>query len=274
MQDVLALATNYREWTAGMRYAAQFATLRSGTLTGLFVCEPILPPPAMSTPLAFPQMLAFSTEVQREARAAEPEFVRWAESCGAIHPHWLVAEGYLAHALAQAANWHDVLVLEAGGESALGNVGALGQILLTCGSPCIVVPQAFGGKAKLDTIAVGWKGTAESVRALHAAMPLLRQARRVVLIEGSRDEPFSSVAWQPPFSIDTFLARHRLTAEKVQLRTDDEGSGAELLRIAGEEGADLLVLGAYGRTRLSEWILGGATRHVLAHSAIPLLMRH
>lgn len=274
MQDVLALAGNYRQWTAGMRYAAQFAALRSGTLTGMFVCEPIMPPPAINSPLAFPQMLTFAADVVREAHAAQADFVRWAESCGAIDPHWLVAEGYLAPAIAQAANWHDVVALESGGESALGNVGTLGHILLTCGAPCIVVPEAYAGKAVLDTIAVGWKGTAESVRALHAALPLLRQARRLVLIEGERSEPFTSIAWQPPFALDAFLARHRLHAEKVALRANDEASGSELLRLAGEEGADLLVLGAYGRSRFSEWILGGATRHVLAHSAIPLLMRH
>lgn len=274
MKDLLALAGNYRQWTANLRYAAQLAAARSGALTGMFVCEPLLPPPAMNSALAIPQMVAIAQDIVREARAAEPEFLRWAAGLGVRQARWLVAEGYLTQALAHVANWHDALVLEAGGDSPFANVGTVGNLLLTCATPCFVVPAAYGGNAALDTIAVAWKGTAESIRALHAALPLLRDARRIVLIEGERDEPFAAVGWQPPLQIDAFLARHALRVDKVPLHIDDESSGAELLRIAGEEGAGLLVMGAYGRTRFSEWILGGVTRHVLEYSPIPLLMRH
>jgi nucleotide-binding universal stress UspA family protein len=61
--------------------------------------------------------------------------------------------------------------------------------------------------------------------------------------------------------------RHAVTAE-------DEPVGAALLKAAAEVGADLLVMGGYGRTRLSELVLGGVTRHVLAHSPLPLLLSH
>ena len=274
MQDLLALAGNYRRWTANLRYAAQLAAARGGALTGIFVCEPILPPPSMNSALAIPQMVAIAEDIVREARTAEPEFLRWASRFGVGQARWVVAEGTLDQALAHAANWHDALVLEAGGDSPVGLVGTIGHILLTCGTPCFVVPQAYAGAAALDTIAVAWKGSAESVRALHAALPLLRGARRIVLVEGERERPFAAVDWQPPFELDAFLARHGLRVDKVTLRCEDAASGADLLRIATQERADLLVMGAYGRTRFSEWVLGGATRHALEHSAIPLFMRH
>lgn len=275
MQDLLAVAGNYRHWTANLRYAAQLAAARDGALTGIFVCEPILPPPSMNSALAIPQMVAIAEDIVREARAAEPDFLRWAAEFGLGQARWVVAEGTLEQALANAANWHDALVLEAGGDSPIGLVGTLGHILLTCGTPCFVVPQAHAKPAALNTIAVAWNGSAESVRALHAALPLLRDARRIVLIEGKREQPpFSAVEWQPPLGLDAFLAGHRLEVDRVPLHSDDAASGAELLRIAGEERADLLVMGAYGRTRFSEWVLGGATRHVLEHGTIPLFMRH
>lgn len=274
MHDILALASNYRRWGSSMRYAAGLTALLDGTLTGVFVSEPIVPVPAMNMPMAFPEMYTITAEITREARAAEPEFMRWASERGLRQAHWLVAEGYLHQALAHAANWHDLLVLEAGGDSPFSNVGPLGHILLTCGLPCIVVPESFEDDVSLDAIAIAWKGSAESVRALHAALPLLRRARRVVLIEGDSAETFTSVGWNPPLEIDAYLARHGLQVERLRCAADDEASGTELLRMAAEAKVDLLVMGAYGRTRFSEWILGGATRHVLQHSRIPLFMRH
>jgi nucleotide-binding universal stress UspA family protein len=274
MQDILALASNYRRWTANFEYAAELAKLCSGSLTGILVSEPIVPLQPMSAPLAFPEMYTITADIAREARAAEPEFLSWAAQHGAPGPQWVVAEGYLVQALAHAANWHDLLVLEAGGESPLGSAGSLGQILLTCGLPCIVVPQSGQGGAKLDTIAIAWKGTAESVRAMHAALPLLRRARRIVLIHGEAAQAFPSVDWKPAFDVDTYLARHGLQVGSRSLQADGDDAGAGLLQTAGAAGADLLVMGAYGRSRFSEWILGGATRHVLEHAQLPVFMRH
>lgn len=112
------------------------------------------------------------------------------------------------------------------------------------------------------------------MRALHGALPLLRRARKIVLIHGERSEPFSSVGWKPPFSIDDYLKSHALQVTQQPCAVDGDGAGAELLRIANSAGADLLVMGAYGRSRFSEWVLGGATRHVLEHGDLPVFMRH
>jgi len=274
MQDFLALANNYRQWTRNFEYAADLSRRFSGSLTGLFVCEPIVPLQPLSAPLAFPEMYTITADVAREARAAESDFLRSAAEHGALRPQWVVAEGYLSQALAHAANWHDLLVLEGGGESPLCGVASLGQILLSCGLPCIVVPQAWTAPVRFDTIAIAWKGTAESVRALHAALPLLRQAGRLVLLHGDRPQAFSSVGFKRPLDVDEYLARHGLEVASRSLQADGEDAGAGLLHAAAEAKADLLVMGAYGRSRFSEWILGGATRHVLEHARLPVFMRH
>jgi nucleotide-binding universal stress UspA family protein len=272
--DILALADNYRRWSHGLQYSAQFCAGLDASLTGIFVSEPIVPVPAMNTPLTFPEMYTVTADMAREAWAAEPEFLQWAKGHGVRQARWLVAEGQLGQTLAHAANWHDLLVLESGGESPLGSAGTLGQILLTCGLPCIVVPQTFAKKPSLDTVAIAWKGSAESVRALHGALPLLRRARNILLIHGERTEPFSSVGWKPPFSIDDYLSSHDLHVTREPCSVDGDGAGTELLRIASDASADLLVMGAYGRSRFSEWVLGGATRHVLEHGNLPVFLRH
>jgi nucleotide-binding universal stress UspA family protein len=274
MRDVLALANNYRDWSRNIEYAADLTVRREGALTGIFVSEPIVPLQPMSSPLAVPEMYTISADVAREARAAEPEFLRWAGQRGVKRAQWLVAEGYLSQALAHAGNWHDVLVVESGGNSAWGNVGTLGQILLTCGLPCIVVPASAPAVAEFGTVAIAWKGTAEAVRAVHAALPLLRSADRIVLIHGEPPSAFSAVDWKPAFDVETYLAQHGLAVSSRILQADGDEAGAGLLRTAADVGADLLVMGAYGRSRFSEWILGGATRHVLEAARLPLFMRH
>ena len=274
MQDFLALATGYREWPRHFEFAAGLSSLCAGSLTGLFVSEPIVPLQSIDTPLAFPEMYTITADLTRQAREAEASFLSWAAASGARQPHWLVAEGSLSPALAHAGNWHDLLFVESGGDSPLANVGSLGQILLTCGLPCIVVPQSANAKPRFDTVVVAWKGTAESVRAVHAALPLLRRARRIVLVHGEPKESYSSVDWTPQFDINAWFARHELKIDGRTFQADGEEAGAGLLLNAYEAGADLLVMGAYGRSRFSEWILGGATRHVLQHARLPLFLRH
>jgi len=274
MFDLLAVANNYRQWSRSMGYAAALCRHFDASLTGIFVSEPIVPIPAMNMPLTFPEMYTISGDAARDACAAGPEFLRWAAARGVTRAQWIVAEGYLEQTLAQAANWHDLMVLESGSESPLGAPGTLGQIVLTCGVPCLLIPDSYAGQPAYDTIAIAWNGSVESVRALHAALPLLRRARSLVLIHGERSEPFSSVDWKPPFTLDGYLAQHRLEATHRRCEAKADASGAELLRIAQDTGADMLVMGAYGRSRFSEWMLGGATRHVFEAANLPVLMRH
>jgi nucleotide-binding universal stress UspA family protein len=85
---------------------------------------------------------------------------------------------------------------------------------------------------------------------------------------------FQEVAWKPPFDIDAYLKRHGIRARSHDLLTNEHGAGEALLEQADRFHADLLVMGAYGRSRFSEWALGGATRHVLWNARLPVLFRH
>jgi len=82
------------------------------------------------------------------------------------------------------------------------------------------------------------------------------------------------IDWRPPFDMLSHLRRHGIDPEQREIAADESDAGAALLDSAAALRADLLVMGAYGRNRFSEWIFGGATRHVLRHAGIPVLMRH
>ena len=274
MFDILAHASNYTTPTRGMRYAAQVANLLGSSLTGIFVSEPVVPmSPITMAPLA-PEIYAAAAQVVQEALAFEPKFHEWARSVGLTRHKWQVATSFFSGALATAANWHDALVLECGTQMPWGSVGMLGNVLVNCGIPCFVVPETFSKPASFDSIAIASHGSPESIRAAHAALPLLKRAKHITLLQGRPREAFSSVDFRPAFTLEDHLTNHNLQFVTRVLDVADDRAGAEILANAGDVNADLLVMGAYGRARFSEWVLGGATHHVLGNAQLPLFMRH
>ena len=106
--------------------------------------------------------------------------------------------------------------------------------------------------------------------ARRAALPLLPAARRVGVLAGGAAPAAPGLV---PFDIDAWARCHQVEVEYLAMDRDED-VGAALLAAAGEVSADLLVAGAYGRSRLAEWALGGVTRHLIRHATIPLLLRH
>jgi nucleotide-binding universal stress UspA family protein len=157
------------------------------------------------------------------------------------------------------------------GSSAYGTLNT-GEAVLKLGRPALVVPDGVG-TLRGERVVIGWKDTREARRAVRDAIPLLQQASQVVIVEAcGRGE--QGAALERLEDIAGYLTQHRIKAgSKVLL--EQKGSGAEqLLRVAEEEDADLLVTGGYGHSRLGELIFGGMTRELLASSPICCLMSH
>jgi len=220
MHDILAHASSYEARSHSLRFAAQIAKLFHGPLTGIFVAEPVMPVPEMGMPPLFPEIAEVAAEVIREAQKAGGAFQSWAETMGVKQSRWQVAVGHLPSALAGAANWHDLLVLESAIKAPWSSVGALGQVLLTCGAPCLVVPDTYGRDASLKAVAIASNGTAESVRAVHAALPLLRLAEHIELLQASRPTIYVALRIAPYHDrgVSKGAHAHRLHADLVQIR--------------------------------------------------------
>lgn len=271
MRDILVHAVRYRDRDPAVTYASRLAASRRAGLTAVYV------PPAMP---ALPEydvasvVATYSAWIERESRAARdaaPGFEAWATSLGARHARWVVADGDVSAVLRHAGHWHDLLVVGTGGEDAWESEAGVAQLVLTAGLPCIVVPQGAGEReVHRGCIALAWNGSIEAIGALHAALPLLEGAHRVVVLSGTQREAGAGLA---RFELDDWAGQHGLRIEYVMLEPGED-VGAALLGAAGEVEADLLVAGAYGRSRLAEWVLGGVTRHLLRNSDIPMLLRH
>jgi nucleotide-binding universal stress UspA family protein len=142
-------------------------------------------------------------------------------------------------------------------------------VLFESGRPCLFVPPGHPAPTRYANILVAWKNTRESAAALAAALPLLRQADtvRVALIE--EDGASEQRREAPGADIGRYLARHDVKAE-VHLVDGWTDVSAAILNEAARMGADLIVLGAYGHSRLREWAMGGVTRDVLTRSPVPV----
>jgi len=122
---------------------------------------------------------------------------------------------------------------------------------------------------------VAWNGTRESARAAFDALPLLAKAKSVKLLWiNPSTENGGNGNGMPGSELATALSRHGVKVEAGHSAVRDVGVGDELLSRAADQGTDLLVMGAYGHSRVREYVFGGATRHILQHMTVPVLFSH
>ncbi|WP_035693529.1 universal stress protein [Azospirillum halopraeferens] len=141
------------------------------------------------------------------------------------------------------------------------------HLLMTAGRPVLVVPDAGAPGVPGARVAVAWDGSREASRAVADAMPILAAAAEVLLFRvGEGADSLTEAA--------AHLARNGVGVRSDAVPAGARGVGPAILDAAAGFGADLLVMGGYGHSRLAELVLGGATRHVLHHAAIPVLMAH
>lgn len=275
MRDILVHISRYPTWTGGVEYAAHLAAALDASLTGAYVYpSPLYMMPPYGSPELLSAMIENAQSMEEGALRVREAFAAWAAERGVARTNWQVAEGYLPDTLGQICNWHDLLVVERDPELLWGAPQALATLMLQVGVPCIVVPGEGRFTAAPSRIALAWNGAPEAARAIHAAIPLLRGAKAVFLLCGDRRDLYSGAGFKPPFSMTEHLARHGIDVQRRIVDAADDEAGTALLETCADCEADLLVMGAYGRSRFSEWAFGGATRQVLAQAPIPVLMRH
>jgi nucleotide-binding universal stress UspA family protein len=148
------------------------------------------------------------------------------------------------------------------------------QVLMGAGRPVIVLPFKGEAQLNLDDVVLGWDGGREAARSAFDAVPLLKVAKKVRIVRVDPQKDPDLRASVPGADLAEALARHGIKAETQGYPTDGADEGQALLRCADDCGAGLIVMGAYGHSRLAEFIFGGATRFVLTRLNRPVLMSH
>jgi nucleotide-binding universal stress UspA family protein len=134
----------------------------------------------------------------------------------------------------------------------------------------VLVPAAAPLTALPDTIVIAWKAAPEAARAVTAAMPLITTAKQVQILTVAEEAGLSD---QEGARLMSSLRWHGVDVSTRHLQPGAAGAADTLLAAARDLGA-LVVMGAYGHSRLREWVFGGFTRHVLRAAEVPVLMMH
>lgn len=179
---------------------------------------------------------------------------------------WREIMGSPDRILTSEARFYDLCVVSRSQDSAIHS------LLLNVGKPVVVAPpKALESMSR--TVAIAWKEKAEAARAITAAMPLLEKAGKVLVIaadEGTGPDPvLGSTA-----RVVEMLAWHRIKAEAHCVNPGGRSVANAIVQCAIGNKADLLVMGAYGHSRMREFILGGVTRDILQECALPVFLFH
>lgn len=145
--------------------------------------------------------------------------------------------------------------------------------LFDAGAPTLILPAGGGELSPPQRIVIAWNESAEALRAVRAALPLMRAAREVhvVIIDPPQHGPGRS---DPGGLLSQYLARHGLRVEVDILSRTLPRIADMLVRHVTDLDADMLVMGAYGHSRFREAVFGGATRDLLTEAPVPVFMAH
>jgi nucleotide-binding universal stress UspA family protein len=258
---------------ARVRLAAQLADRFTSTLIGISGC--VLPPyPAEGAYFVTPE---FVEQEQRDILAAlqrtEASFRAAAGEKGAKR-EWLEWRSAIdlpeTFVVTEARSADLVIVGRASSPMDICRCLDPGAAVLRMGRPMLVVPPGVD-KLKAERILIGWKDSREARRALQDSLPLLHEATSVAIVEVC-DDGTEALARGHVEDVARYLTRHRISVGSATAAAAKHGITDHLIDLARVEGADLIVTGAYGHSRLGEWIFGGVTRELLASSPVCCLM--
>ncbi|MBL8550936.1 MAG: universal stress protein [Hyphomonadaceae bacterium] len=144
--------------------------------------------------------------------------------------------------------------------------------LFGLGRPCLLYPEASNDPFKLDSVVISWDFSKSAARAVGDALPILKAAQKVhvMTVQGEKKIPVEDI--KSP--ILDLLAAHGVKADYSVTQLGAQSIGRTILDEAHNRRADMLVMGAYGHSRLKEFVLGGATKEMLNSARMPLFMSH
>lgn len=194
-----------------------------------------------------------------------------------VSAEWRAATGFPVDVAAVQARYADLIVLgQLDPEDARAGVNSPPpeDIALSVGRPTLVIPYAGSYRPIGQRILVAWDASREATRAVNDAVPLLVAAATVTVLTVDPAIGRTEHGDTPGADIALHLARHGVNAQVERTVSGGVGVGDVLLSRASDLGADLLVMGAYGHSRVRELVLGGATCTVLMSMTLPVFMSH
>lgn len=188
---------------------------------------------------------------------------------------WVLRHGLPEHALLDYSPLSDLLVVgpRDEGEAETRASTMLSELLVKARSPVLVVPKGQNAFDVEAPVMVAWNGSSEAALALRAALPMLAKAKAVYLVSVSEERDRERFDL-PPVRGAEYLSRHGIDSELVDIPRGDESIADALFAAAKARHCGMMVMGAYGHSRLAEMLLGGVTRRAITNPEIPILLAH
>ncbi|MCP4380455.1 MAG: universal stress protein [Hyphomicrobiales bacterium] len=275
IRDVLVVVDNDKEQRTVM-VAADLARRAGAHLTGVALAmEPFIPTYAIAAPVPTGFVVTAREQSIEAAKQALSGFEAVGQLAGvpveARVDESVAGDGFTS--IVRSAVLADLAVIGQDNPDRPEPLrdALIESLLFDAGVPTMIVPYTGAKEFVPDVAIVAWNASPAAGRAVRAALPLLAMAREVlvVMVEDGHPPP-----GEPGADIGAYLARHDLAVTVRTIENHPGGPGEAILGLAARSEADWVVMGGYGHSRLREFLLGGATRHILANATLPVLMSH
>lgn len=278
IKDILVQLDASEASAKRMRLAADLARQHEAHLHGLSVIDVAYSGSLLYADDMVATRLVEQLRAQAQAEAAkiEAQFRAMMTADGISH-EWSLIEGVAAEIIADHARYSDLCVLgqnDPENAAVTGGGTILEHVLFASGRPVLMVPYTGAPETIGQRVMIGWTPTRESTRAVHDAMPLLAPAASVTILTVAAQAEDIAERGALTSAIATHLARHGVNVTAHEAVGGDISVANLMLNAISDEGIDLLVIGAYGHSRLREMVMGGVTRTLLEQATVPVLMSH
>ncbi|MCH4267286.1 MAG: universal stress protein [Brevundimonas sp.] len=272
IKTLLASASNDPGRDARLDLACDLAAAFHARLLGVGACalEPVPADPFWTGAMTGELLSLYHDMAENDVSEARKGFDTVA-AARAIETGWIGMIDHPAAVLNAAARAADLVIVAAPNDSTPFRGPDPVEVITGAGRPVLVVPAAPLASPLGRTAVIAWKDTRESRLAAAAALPLLKKTSRTHVLAVCSEAQAEIVSVQIT-DVAAWLTRHGVRASPEILLRNEIGTARRLLDRAVALEAGLIVAGAYGHLRLTEWILGGVTQSLLADSSLSLLM--
>src|SRR5688572_29038140 len=257
--------------------AASLAAVQQAHVIGLYVIPAPAVYPAVG-PYVIPEVFDGLTRYfEEQSKGAKSKFDA-AMQRGGLSSRWLEIKALapvISETVSEVGRIADLIIVSDSNREGKNGVELdfVENIILGSGRPVLILPRASRVDLDMSIVVCGYNGSKEAARAIHDAIPILKQATNVRLLwvdpETDADSPAPRGA-----DMAESLRRHGVKATAEAVPSGGVNAAEAVMRKAKDLEAGVVVMGAYGHSRIREFVLGGATRHALAQITTPLLMSH
>lgn len=273
-KDIVVFLEEEAGRASRLAFAVALAERWSAHLVATFVADrlELYPYNSFATGLGLKNMLKAQREAVRQAEMQVSGIFEKLVSDHGITGEWRFSEDEVGESLMLHARHASLAIVgpPAAARRTTTTLSLSEDVIFASGRPSLLLPIDWPVDRIGNRIVVGWNGSREAASAIADSMPFLINAASVHLVVVSEAKTRGVLGADPGADITRHLARHGVPVTLEQRHGDD--TGAVLLDRAKQIDADMLVIGAYGHSKISEFVFGGATRFILSAAEIPILL--